>query len=255
MSKTLSIITINKNDVLGLAATFSSVLSHKTTNELEYIVIDGNSTDGSRELIKDNLSKIDQVVIGDDEGIFDAMNKGLRLSTGKYVLFLNSGDTLYAGVEAILGKTISMQNIDVFYSDIAIKNSKNKKILVNYTPFLLLFHCLNHQNMIIKYSHLNKGYDLSYKYIADVKWQIDYLSRLKLEKLEEPISYFDLNGLSSNKSRKIVERFWRERVRAHFTSTGHKMWMKVVATVFSSIIYIIKLIVPKLLSKVYQNDI
>jgi len=185
--------------------------------------------------------------VENDLGIFDAMNKGLKHATGKYVLFLNSGDTLCDEVAVLIEAIRSSRDIDVFYSDIAIKS--RHAIKVNYSQFLLLYHCLNHQNMIIKRACLASGYDLNYKYSADVKWQIDHLSRLRLEKLTEPISFFDLGGLSSKKERRIVEKIWRERWKAHYTSIDHSLLMKIIAVVITSIIYLIKIISPSFLSK------
>ena len=182
------------------------------------------------------------------------MNKGLSFVTGKYVLFLNSGDALCRDLEDTLNQIKYNSHIDVFYSDIGIINAQSKKIIINYHPLLLLTHCLNHQNMIVKTTHLNDGYDLSYKYTADVKWQIENLSRLSVEKIAEPIAYYDLNGVSSNKSRKIVERIWRERIIAHYRSSSHRLVMKILTVTVSLIIYLIKLTIPNLLSRTAKYD-
>ena len=247
MNVLLSIITINKDNAKGLEDTFKSALPKQRMEELQYIVIEGNSSDGSDKVIAENKTKLSKVVIEDDLGIFDAMNKGLKYATGKYVLFLNSGDTLCNKVDALIEALRNSHNIDVFYSDIAVKG--RRKISVDYTPMLLLFHCLNHQNMVVKRACLASGYDLNYKYSADVKWQIDNLARLSLKKLSEPISFFDLGGISSKKERHIVEEIWRERWIAHYTSKVHSRPKKTIAVIITSIIYVIKLIAPNFLSK------
>ena len=247
MNVLLSIITINKDNAKGLEATFKSALPKQRVKDLQYIVIDGNSSDLSDKIIAENKTKLSKVVIEDDLGIFDAMNKGLKYATGKYVLFLNSGDTLCNKVDALMDAIRSSRGIDVFYSDIAIKG--RRAIPINYSPFLLLYHCLNHQNMIINRSCLASGYDLKYNYSADVKWQIDNLARLSLKKLSEPISFFDLGGVSSKKERHIVEKIWRERWIAHYTSKVHSRPKKTIAIIITSIIYVIKLTVPNFLSK------
>ena len=89
--KTLSIITINRNHRQGLKRTIESVLM-QTCKEYEYIVIDGASTDGSAEL-KNQYPQIDHFLSEPDSGIYNAMNKGIALATGKYCIFMNSGDT------------------------------------------------------------------------------------------------------------------------------------------------------------------
>lgn len=91
----ISIITINRNDAEGLAKTISSVTSQSYT-DFEYIVIDGNSTDNSIDIIKQNGDVIDAWKCEPDTGIYNAMNKGISLAKGDYCLFLNSGDYLYS---------------------------------------------------------------------------------------------------------------------------------------------------------------
>ncbi len=88
--KTLSIITINRNNVTGLRRTIDSVLM-QTCKEYEYIVVDGASTDGSADL-KSQYPKIDHFISEPDSGIYNAMNKGIALSSGRYCIFMNSGD-------------------------------------------------------------------------------------------------------------------------------------------------------------------
>ena len=89
----LSIITINYNNASGLRKTIESVVN-QTSLEFEYIVIDGASTDGSIEIIKEFKDKITFWVSEPDTGIYNAMNKGIHSAKGKYCQFLNSGDSL-----------------------------------------------------------------------------------------------------------------------------------------------------------------
>lgn len=96
----LSVVTINRNNVCGLKKTIESVLSDTniSKDDLEYIIIDGGSSDGSFELIKDYASrkdfphKIDYWVSEKDGGIYNAMNKGIKKAHGSYIAMLNSGD-------------------------------------------------------------------------------------------------------------------------------------------------------------------
>ena len=89
----LSIVTINYNDAIGLERTIQSVIT-QTFKDFEYIIIDGNSTDGSKEIIKKYSEKIQVAISEPDTGIYNAMNKGAALAKGEYLLFLNSGDNL-----------------------------------------------------------------------------------------------------------------------------------------------------------------
>lgn len=101
----LSIITINYNNADGLKKTFESI-KNQTCHDFEYIVVDGNSNDGSKDVISVFSKYIDKWVSEPDTGIYNAMNKGAYMSTGEYMLFLNSGDFLYSNdvIEKLLNR-------------------------------------------------------------------------------------------------------------------------------------------------------
>lgn len=91
----VSIITINYNHAKGLRKTIESVIT-QTCKDYEYIIIDGGSTDGSVDVIKEHASQIDYWVSEPDGGIYPAMNKGIRIAKGDYCIFMNSGDEFYS---------------------------------------------------------------------------------------------------------------------------------------------------------------
>ena len=94
----LTIITINLNNAAGLEQTMQSVLS-RTRQDIEYVVVDGASTDGSVEVVRhfaDLFGERMKWVSEPDAGIYNAMNKGIRMAAGEYLQFLNSGDYLAA---------------------------------------------------------------------------------------------------------------------------------------------------------------
>ena len=99
MSKTLMsfvvIITVNFNHKEGLKNTIVSVINQKSFNDYEFIVIDGGSSDGSKDIIEKYARHIDYWVSEKDEGIYNGMNKGIRVAKGDYLIFMNSGDTFY----------------------------------------------------------------------------------------------------------------------------------------------------------------
>ncbi|HEY1007401.1 MAG TPA: glycosyltransferase, partial [Sphingobacteriaceae bacterium] len=114
MNQKLSVITIVFNNARDIERTILSVLN-QTYGNIEYIVIDGASTDGTLEVIK---RYEDRLILKSekDKGIYDAMNKGLALATGDYVLFMNSGDEIYAAdtVEKVFATAPSA---DVYYGE------------------------------------------------------------------------------------------------------------------------------------------
>ena len=91
----LTVITIVYNNVHDIERTVLSVLNQSYTN-IEYLLIDGASNDGTLEILKQYEGRIGKLVSERDKGIYDAMNKGLSLATGDYVLFMNSGDEIYS---------------------------------------------------------------------------------------------------------------------------------------------------------------
>lgn len=94
MNPKITIITINFNNFSGLTSTFQSVFN-QTKKDFEYIVIDGGSCDSSKDVILQNQHKIDYWVSEPDSGIYNAMNKGIKVANGEYLFFLNSGDELF----------------------------------------------------------------------------------------------------------------------------------------------------------------
>jgi glycosyltransferase involved in cell wall biosynthesis len=91
----LSVITVNYNNLAGLERTFQSVFAQSRFDAIEYIVMDGGSNDGSKELIEQHADKISFWVSERDNGLYHAMNKGIQRATGDYLWFMNSGDAMF----------------------------------------------------------------------------------------------------------------------------------------------------------------
>lgn len=104
----ISIVTIVYNDKNNIEETLKCVLNQSARADIEYIVVDGYSTDGTSDIISEYRDKIDKHIREKDRGIYEAMNKGLRLATGDYILFLNSGDMLSS--PSIIGDVIECIN-------------------------------------------------------------------------------------------------------------------------------------------------
>jgi glycosyltransferase involved in cell wall biosynthesis len=116
----LSIITVNLNNCDGLRITIESVIN-QSFSDFEYIIIDGGSTDGSQELIKQYNTRINHWISEPDNGIYHAMNKGTRKADGEYLLFLNSGDWLIGNT--VLDKVFESDfNEDIVVGDCNVSN-------------------------------------------------------------------------------------------------------------------------------------
>ena len=192
----LSIITIVLNDYDNIEKTVLSVLSQKNNN-IQYIIIDGGSTDGTVDVINKYINYIDYFVSESDNGIYDAINKGLRQALGNYVGILNSGD-FYCDKILTTVLNISNFNYDIIYGNIYFNNINNLKIAnLNYLNLKMsIFHPSTFVNNSIykKYGY----YDTSYKISADYDFILKcFLKNASFYYLNIPFVIFNLNGVSS----------------------------------------------------------
>lgn len=196
----LSIITVTLNNIQGLRLTAESILS-QTSNDFEWIVIDGGSSDGSKEFIESHDKDISFWCSEPDTGIYNAMNKGIAKAKGEYLLFLNSGDTLYCDTtlqEALL----QCNNADVVYGDAMILYKKRPKRWV-YDDVLTMKrmyeYSINHQSTFIKSALLKQqGYDETYRITADWKRFVEWLKEGKVFKhINLIVSNYDTTGIST----------------------------------------------------------
>jgi glycosyltransferase involved in cell wall biosynthesis len=200
----LSIITINLNNAAGLKKTMESVFS-QTSKDFEYIVIDGGSTDESVEIIQQfNNSTIQQFtwLTEPDKGIYQAMNKGIRMAKGEYCQFINSGDWLVADntIERMLK---AIPDCAIFYGNM-LKVLSNGTIFYNkYVPVntMLTFYggSLNHVSAFIKRSLFDKYglYDESLIIVSDWKFYLIAigLNNEKVDYVDIDVTYFDMRGI------------------------------------------------------------
>ena len=166
----ISIITINYNNKSGLERTIKSVIN-QITKDFEYIVIDGGSTDGSIEIINKYNNYITHWISEKDNGIYNAMNKGIALAQGEYCNFLNSGDFYTSQTLNIVLK--ELKNKDIYVGNANCFSPNKNNTIIWYAPQEItlanLFpKSLNHQAAFIKRSLMNKLlYNEKYSIIAD----------------------------------------------------------------------------------------
>ena len=160
---TLTIITINFNNKNGLKKTINSIVSQLQV-DYEWIVIDGGSTDGSKELIEVYSSSIAYWVSEPDAGVYNAMNKGIKASSGDYLIFMNSGDCF--ADEHVLEKTIKELDSDIVCGHVLTSRLKKKgEPPVSFTPWSLLHRNIPHQAEFIRRSIF---YDIGF-YAEDLR--------------------------------------------------------------------------------------
>jgi glycosyltransferase involved in cell wall biosynthesis len=209
----ISVITINYNNLEGLKKTTSSVLE-QTWQEFEYIIIDGGSTDGSKEYLEDISNSIEYWISEPDSGVYNAMNKGIRVSNGEYLLFLNSGDWLFN--HKVLDKVKdNLFNCDALYGNMLKvfpdKTLLDKGVNGNELTFKTFGEGnLNHQATFISKKLFKKYglYDENLKIVADWKFFLIALgmNNSTVKYLDSEISYYDMTGLSSNINARDAER-------------------------------------------------
>ncbi len=209
----LSIITINYNNAEGLRKTLESV-GAQTCQELEHVIVDGGSTDGSRELIEqyaDTAKYPVKWVSEPDAGIYNAMNKGIRMATSEYIEILNSADWLYDDkvVEKMLQALEEKQYPDIMYGNmIKLYPNGNRVDTCGsnlYTPKSFLYFykgTLNHNCAYIRRSLFDKYglYDEQMKICSDWKWYVDAIAigGVKPVYVNINVTYFDMNGVSES---------------------------------------------------------
>lgn len=216
----LSIITINRNNAVGLEKTLCSVAS-QTFKDFEYVVIDGASTDGSVEAIKKLEHEFAHLrwVSESDTGIYNAMNKGIRMASGEYVQVLNSGDCLAADdvTERMLSALEEKGNPGILYGNMIKCFPDGRQMLdrcfagEDVTMMGMYMGSLNHDSSYISRDLFEKYgfYDENLKIVSDWKWflQAIILGGEKPQYVDLNVTLYDMTGISeTNKELDKAER-------------------------------------------------
>lgn len=198
----LSIITVNLNNREGLKKTIDSVVT-QTYKDFEWIIIDGGSTDGSKELIEEYSEYVSYWVSEPDNGIYSGMNKGICASSGEYLLFLNSGDCLYDF--HVLKRIASQLNGADLYTGKELRDTgflldpkvEETEALCEY---MLKYH-IPHQSTVIRSNLFDKygPYDEEMKIASDwcFFFQTIIVEGVSVKKLPFIVSVFDTKGKSA----------------------------------------------------------
>jgi glycosyltransferase involved in cell wall biosynthesis len=171
----LSIVTVTKNCAASLKATLESVKAIKKA-DIEYIIIDGSSTDGTVELIKNSGELVDKFISEPDFGIYNAMNKGLDLAVGKYILFINGDDELIPEGFPILWPLLLDGNASIITAKTRVLSSGELAPTLISKPWqLFFFNTIPHPSTFILTVLLKK-----YRFREDLRIASDYDLFLRL---------------------------------------------------------------------------
>ena len=215
----ITVATVVLNAKNNIEETIQSILG-QTYKDIEYIVIDGESNDGTIDILRKYETKITKLLIEKDNGLYDAMNKALELSTGDYLIFMNSGDT-FVTPYIIEGVANSIKyNNAVYYGNVILLNNKQKEAIFfggYFGKHRLCFKNICHQSVFYSKSvYKTHKYDLKYKIFADYMYNISLKSEdVSFIYLKTIISFFELGGLSDlgdeelikNKGKIILNKF------------------------------------------------
>lgn len=202
----ISVISVVFNDILGMQRTMESVMSLEYPN-LEYIIIDGGSTDGTKELIQSYIDSkpahlhidIAKFISQKDDGIYDAMNKGVNYSSGEYLSFMNAGDIFYSPASLKQVINSSPSDADIIYTDTQICYDKYNSKILKASHNHKFHHKFIHQSSLIRASLLKKyKYDTSFKIAGDTHFLVKmYNLGYKFHYVDMVLSSFNLDGISS----------------------------------------------------------
>jgi len=235
MKPKITVITVVYNGADTIKETIESVINQTYAN-IEYIIIDGSSTDGSRELIEGYNAHLTQFISEPDEGIYDAMNKGIDLATGEWLLFLNSGDTLFNSntLELVFQREIATKSI--IYGAVSLNSSHKVLRPMRFTKFNLIIwgtRVLCHQSIIVRrdiVSHYNTKYELK----GELDWYfklLDSTNKSEREIMHEPICTYQLGGIGEQR---IYRNVW-EHICVLYSHVSFFLVMSIPVLIFKII--------------------
>jgi len=218
----ISIVTINRNNADNLYRTLSNTSTQQEA-DYEQIVVDGASTDGSVDVVRDPALRVDRWISEPDSGVYEAQNKGLRLARGRFVLFMNSGDH-FLNNQSLAMATARLDEADLQSFDIVVRGYQRLHGGQDFvkcapdTPTFSYFarDTLPHQSTFIRRDLFERygEYDTSLKIVADWKAFLLWICRHNCSYRHHPLplSVFYGDGLSSRPENEEIHRAERRQV-------------------------------------------
>ncbi len=232
-----SIITITYNNLDGLRRTADSV-SAQTYRDMEWIVVDGGSTDGTKEWL-DNAQctmRNAQFLSEPDKGVYDAQNKGIRLAKGGFCFFLNAGDT-FCGADVLERMMADCGEADIVYGNELVVDAEGRVVEqckgVENPGFVDLYNsCMKHQATFVRRALFDRygTYDSSMRICADFDWffrVIAFHDEVRLLYKDVDVAYFEKTGLSYHnpelcrrERQEILDRYMSKRLQQDYAAYG-----------------------------------
>ncbi len=208
MKKNTTIITVTYNAGVVLERTIQSIIAQKYEN-IEYIIVDGCSSDNTIEIIKEYEKYIDKWISEKDSGLYDAMNKGISLASGDWLFFMNAGDVFYCDstLQTFFNNN-KTDDYDIIYGDNFIVNSDFKPVRYFKSGVLNRNTIrkgmpVSHQSIFVRLEKCPL-YDVKLKLKAEYNWLIDILyntPEVRIEYINAPVIKYPLGGVGQ-------QRYW-----------------------------------------------
>lgn len=210
----LSVVTVVYNNVKDIERTMLSVLG-QSYPAIEYIVIDGLSSDGTLQVIERHAAKLAKLISEKDKGIYDAMNKGIAAATGDYIIFMNSGDEFY-GNDTVAQVFAAGHDADIYYGETEMMDENGNSLgrrrhaaPENFTWRSFKYGMsISHQAIYIRRA-LVEPYDPKYQLSADIDWILRAAKKAKkIINVHAYVARYKVGGMSKQRHRQsLAERF------------------------------------------------
>jgi putative colanic acid biosynthesis glycosyltransferase len=208
----LSIITVAFRNLDGIAKTHASLAHLEKASDIsfEWIVVDGGSNDGTQEFLENLCGNYHLRFVSEpDNGIYDAMNKGIEMARGKFALFLNSGDIFHPDVAHVVRQLQSQKDDVMITSDALLDFGDGHKTKRSAKPGWYIYHSLpaSHQAIFFPLAGLKVWhYDLQYKVSSDYALAARlYKEGYDFKKLDGLVSEFSMGGVSTTNNLELCE--------------------------------------------------
>lgn len=242
----ISIITVCRNAEKSIKHTIESV-AHQTYRDIEYIIIDGNSQDKTKEIIAQYSNQITQFVSEPDRGVYEAMNKGIRLVSGEFVFFLNADDYLADEtlIEDVVEFLAAHPDCDFLYGNLLFQLEQPVNQFVQLITFpqpeaipeYLICDCLLHQASFARTRLFTKlgDFNENYRIGSDYEWFLKLIGddRIKLYYYPRTIAVYNAGGMSSDMEKTLPEMFEIQNNALIYQS---EFWLKKRLTKYQEIL-------------------
>lgn len=207
----VSVVTVVFNDEKHIEATIKSVINQSYPN-IEYIIIDGGSNDNTNQIIEKYSENLAYYLSEKDKGVYDGMNKAIKVANGEWIIFMNSGDSFCDyNILTDIFEYYSDNGESFLYGNTLLSYNEKKKIIE--TPSIKgkrMYMPIQHQSIITRtYELKSHPFDMQYKIIADFAfYYFLYKRNSKSKYYNRTISCYDMNGFSENNRKRIAKEFF-----------------------------------------------